>query len=120
MAAHDAAVILGLLVVAVGLRTLLALASPTPFGYVWDFYQDGVRVLANEGRLPIASDCWQCYHPPLLYVLGWPLYEIGQWLGQPGDDTIAMRLTAGVTLPAAAVVVYYGYRLLKRFGCRGA
>jgi 4-amino-4-deoxy-L-arabinose transferase-like glycosyltransferase len=113
-------VILALLVVGVGLRTLLVLASPVPFGYVWDLYHEGVRVLAVEGRLPLAEDCWQCYHPPVYYLIAWPLYAIGQILDADGSETWSLRLTAGLAVPAAAAVTYYGYRLLRLFGCHGA
>lgn len=118
LAAHESSVVLVLLAIAVALRTLLVLESPTTFGYVWDFYHDGVRVLYTEARLPVAEDCWQCYHPPVFYLLGWPLYAFGRALAE-GED-LALRLTAGLALPAAGVVVYYGYRLLRLFGCRGA
>lgn len=120
LAAHEEHVVLALLGAGAVLRTLLVLASPTSFGYVWDYYHDGVRILFNEGRLPIAEDCWQCAHPPLFYLLGWPWYALGWLIGAAGDETLALRLTAGLAMPAAAVVIYYGYRLLRLFGCRGA
>ena len=118
ISAHHARLIQALIVLAVALRTLLVLDSPTTFGYVWDFYHDGVRVLVTEGRLPLAEDCWQCSHPPVFYLLGWPLYAMGRWLGA-GED-LALRFTAALALPASTVVIYYGYRLLRLFGCRGA
>jgi hypothetical protein len=117
---HASSVILGLLVAGVALRTLLVLDSPLPFGYVWDLYHEGVRVLAVRGRLPLAEDCWQCYHPPLFYLITWPLYVVGQFVDGGGREVWSLRLTAGLAMPASAVVVYYGYRLLRLFGCRGA
>jgi hypothetical protein len=30
-----------------------------------DYYHEGVELMYSKGRLPIAEDCWQCYHPPL-------------------------------------------------------
>jgi hypothetical protein len=111
-----------LLTVAVILRALLIAFSPVPFGYVWDFYYEGVRHLAINGRLPAASDCWQCYHPPLYYLLGWPAYALGRWIGS-GDvnaDVSGLRWLAGLATVCAAVTIYYGYRLLRLFGCRGA
>lgn len=117
---HASSVILALLAAGVALRTLLVLASPTPFGYVWDLYHEGVRVLATERRLPLAEDCWQCYHPPFFYLVAWPLYALGQLIDGPGREIWALRLTAALAMPASAVVIYYGYRLLRLFGCRGA
>jgi hypothetical protein len=118
--AHASAVVLALLAGGVALRTLLVMASPVPFGYAWDLYHEGVRVLVVEGRLPLAEDCWQCYHPPAYYVIAWPLYAIGQLSGPGTDHTWSLRLTAALALPSSAIVIYYGYRLLRLFGCRGA
>ena len=96
--------------------------SPTPFGYVWDFYQDGVRIFWNSGHLPKSTDCWQCYHPPLFYVLGLPLYALGRLIAgdSPTADASGLRWLAGLALVSAAVTIYYGYQLLRLLGCRGA
>jgi 4-amino-4-deoxy-L-arabinose transferase-like glycosyltransferase len=111
-----------LLIVAVGLavvlRVLLIINAPA-YGYVWDFYQEGVARLYAQGHLPLSTDCWQCYHPPLFYWLGWPFYAIGVRIA-PGNDDLAWRLLAGEALLAVAVLVYYGVRLLRLIGCRGA
>ena len=119
---HERPFLVVLLVIGVALRVLMIVFSPTPFGYVWDFYQDGVRLLASTGRLPAATDCWQCYHPPLFYLLGWPLYALGRWTapGGPGSDAHGLRWLAGLGTASAAATIYYGYRLVRLFGCRGA
>ena len=121
LAAHERTVLLALLLIAATLRGLLVAFSPTPFGYVWDFYGEGVRLLFDTGHLPASTACWQCYHPPLFYLLGWPLYAFGHWsvAGFPGGDAQAQRWLAGLAIPSAAMTVYYGYRLLRLFGCRG-
>lgn len=119
---NERAVLLVLLAAAVVLRALLIANSPTAFGYVWDFYYDGVRVLAREGRIPAAADCWQCYHPPAFYLLGWPLYAFGRWVGgeTQGADSSGLRWLAGLATLSASITAYYGYRLLRVFRCRGA
>lgn len=103
---------------AVVLRVLLVIDGPA-YGYVWDFYQQGVAVLATQHRLPIASDCWACYHPPLYYVLGWPFYAIGRWIA-PANDAVATRMLAGLSLASVGVVIYYTVRLLRLAGIRGS
>jgi len=110
-------VAVGLVLTGVALRVLLAVDAPRPEGYVWDFYHDGVRVLYWQHRLPVAEDCWQCYHPPLFYVLGWPLYALGQWIAPapPGEDAVALRFLALLPLAAGALTILYGYRLLQLF-----
>src|SRR5260221_13563507 len=98
LAVHERDCLVGLLTAAVGLRALLVTFSPAPFGYVWDFYHEGVRVLYETGRLPLATDCWQCYHPPLFYVVGWPFYAFGRWIA-PGPDVAAVwRCVPGLGL----------------------
>jgi 4-amino-4-deoxy-L-arabinose transferase-like glycosyltransferase len=112
---------MAILLIGIVLRLLLAAFSPTSFGYVWDFYQDGVRILWSTGHLPASTDCWQCYHPPLFYLLGLPLYAFGHWTA--GDsatsDAHGLRWLAGLALVSTAVTIYYGYRLLRLFRCRG-
>jgi 4-amino-4-deoxy-L-arabinose transferase-like glycosyltransferase len=121
-AAHERTLVIALLLAAVALRGLLVAFSPTPFGYVWDFYYEGVQVLFRTGRLPASTACWQCYHPPFFYLLGWPLYAFGRWTaaGSAAPDAQGLRWLAGVAIPSAAVTIYYGYRLLRLLRCRGA
>ena len=71
---------IGVVGAAAALRALLVAWSPVPFGYVWDPYHAGVAILFSSRRLPVAEDCWACFHPPLYYLLGWPLYAAGHWL----------------------------------------
>lgn len=119
--AHERPSLVVILLVAVGLRALLVAFSPTPFGYVWDFYHDGVRILWTSGHLPNSTDCWQCYHPPLFYVFGLPLYSLGRALAADAatSDAVGLRWLAGLALASAGVTIYYGYRLLRLFHCRG-
>jgi hypothetical protein len=119
---HTSVLLIVLLAAAIILRALLIAFSPTPFGYVWDFYYEGVRHLARSGRLPTAADCWQCYHPPVFYLAGWPGYVFGRWIGSDaqGSDASGLRWLAGLSTVCAVVTIYYGYRLLRLFGCRGS
>lgn len=103
---------------AVVLRVLLIVNAPV-YGYVWDFYQDGIARLYTQGRLPLSTDCWQCYHPPLFYWMGWPFYALGARIA-PGTDDLSWRMLAGESLLAVGVLVYYGVRLMRLVGCHGA
>lgn len=110
-----------IVIIAAAWRALLVAFSPTPFGYVWDFYHEGVRILWRTGHLPASTDCWQCYHPPLFYLLGLPLYAFGRFMSgdSSASDTHGLRWLAGLGIVGAAVTIYYGYRLLRLFRCRG-
>jgi 4-amino-4-deoxy-L-arabinose transferase-like glycosyltransferase len=118
---HERPLLFAVLLIGIILRALLIAFSPTPFGYVWDFYHEGVRLLWRDGRLPVSTACWQCYHPPLFYILGWPLYAFGRWTAGARDaDAQGLRWLAGLATASAAVAIYYGYRMLRLFRCRGA
>jgi 4-amino-4-deoxy-L-arabinose transferase-like glycosyltransferase len=121
LAGHERALLSALVLIAAALRAALIATSPAPFGYVWDFYHEGVRLLWSTGRLPASTECWQCYHPPLFYVLGLPLYAFGRWTAAgPGADSAGLRWLSGLATLSAAATIYYGYRLLRLFRCRGA
>lgn len=116
---RERALTLGVIAAAAALRAVLVAWSPVPFGYVWDPYHAGVAILFFSRRLPVAEDCWACFHPPLYYLLGWPFYAVGRWL-HPDTDAAALRALGGLALVSAAVTIYYGQRLLRFFRCRGA
>jgi hypothetical protein len=118
IAAHDRRLLVVLLASALALRSCLVAFAPAPFGYVWDFYHEGVQFLYAHGRLPLPPDCAQCYHPPLFYLAGWPFYAIGRAIG-PGENT-ALRWLGALPLLCGAGTTYYGYRLLRLFRIHGA
>lgn len=103
-------------------RLLLAVRSPTPYGYVFDFYHQAIQKFYSLGRLPVASDCWQCYHPPLLPILGVPLYALGRTFvhGVPDLNDPAMRFVTPLSTAFAAAAMYYAYRTLRLYRFRGA
>ena len=120
--AHERSWLIIGMVIAALLRGLLVAYSPTPFGYVWDFSHEAVRILWTTGHLPASTDCWQCYHPPFSYVVGLPLYAVGRLTA--GDsatsDANGLRWLSALALISSAITIYYGYRLLRLFRCRGA
>jgi hypothetical protein len=115
---HQRVLIAAVVVSAAALRALLAIYSPTPFGYVWDFYADGIQVIYREGRLPLPDDCWVCAHPPLFFLAGVPFYAFGLFVSG-GSESMGLRWTGALSLISAGVTIYFGYRLLRLFRCRG-
>ena len=100
-----------LIAVAVVLRGLLIWFSPRPDGYTYDFYFEGVEHFTRTGQLPRASDCWQCYHPPLYYTLGALFYRLG-WMIANTRDGALMGLSS-LSLLSAAITVWYSIKLLR-------
>jgi hypothetical protein len=103
-----------LVAAAVILRILLALYAPKSFGYVWDYYHQGVVLFYETGQLPRSEACWQCYHPPLFYLVGLPFYALGRWLF-PSSAYLPLRVVSVVSLASAAVAAYYSYRTVAWF-----
>ncbi len=102
--------VLGTLVaLAIVLRVLLAIDCPTAFGYVFDYYHEGVELMYQNGRLPIAEDCWQCYHPPLYYAAGLPFYAAGRWLGGERESAPewGLRGLTGLAIVAGALTTWF-------------
>jgi hypothetical protein len=112
---HAGPVLWTLFAAAVVLRALLAFYSPTPFGYVFDYYHEAIEIFYEKGRLPIAADCWQCYHPPLYYLLGLPFYAVGVWLGGARDAAPewGLRALTVLALAAGAIATYCSARLVQ-------
>lgn len=112
---HRAAVLWTLVGVGVALRVPLVWGCPLPFGYVYDYYHESIELFYTKGRLPVATDCWQCYHPPLYYILGVGFYSAGRWFASAGADAATWGLRALSVLPliAGAVASIYSYRLVR-------
>jgi Dolichyl-phosphate-mannose-protein mannosyltransferase len=111
---HARAGLCFLLAAAVILRVLLAFYAPKSFGYVWDYYHQGVVLFYEAGHLPPSKACWQCYHPPLFYLVGLPFYALGRWLF-PSSAYLPLRVLSVVSLASATVAAYYNYRLVASF-----
>ena len=118
---HHRWLLLVLVGVAALLRFILAVESPTPYGYVYDFYHEAVQLLYSTGRLPSSTDCWQCYHPPLFTLVALPFYAFGRAVsGAPGELTDpALRFVTPIALLCGGALAYYGYRILRHFRFTG-
>lgn len=112
---HAGAILWTLVAAGIVLRALLAWYSPTPFGYVFDYYHEAVELFYEKGRLPIAADCWQCYHPPLYYLLGLPFYAAGVWLAGASDAAPewGLRALTILAVAAGAIATYSSARLVQ-------
>lgn len=57
----------GVLVAGAALRIGLAVVMPPDVAY--DDHFTPIRMLLRDGRLPRPHECWQCYQPPLFYLI---------------------------------------------------
>lgn len=121
------------LVLLVGVLLRVVLGALTPPHLAYDNHFEPIDVLLGEGRLPKADDCWQCYHPPLFYVISAVVFRstagISRSLsGQPDDPPLVQRAelraqAAGhkavqfVSVVAGSVTLYVCL-LIVRIACR--
>jgi hypothetical protein len=121
VSAHQPALLLTLAAIAAALRALLVIRSPTMYGYVYDFYHEGIQKFHTLGRLPIAADCWQCYHPPLFYLIGLPFYALGKTIvaGPMGLADPALRFVGVLPIACGTAAAYYSYRMLRLYRVHG-
>lgn len=121
---HRKETLLLLLMLAAAARVALLVSAPTPYGYVCDFYHQGAQLWYDLGRLPASTDCWQCYHPPLYYILAYPLLALGRratGAKAPGDLYADPALPYLAILPilCSLVIGWYSYRILRLFRIGG-
>ncbi len=45
--------------------------------YDVDGHIDYIVYIATHGALPMAKECWTCYHPPLYYLMSAGIYKMG-------------------------------------------
>jgi hypothetical protein len=89
---------------------------------VWDLYHEVLQRLYVAGRLPASTDCWECWQPPLLFLVSWPLYAMGKkvYPVSPWPDDYALRFAALIPLAAGFACLVYTNKLLRLMGQRGA
>ncbi|MDK2972387.1 MAG: hypothetical protein PWP23_2142 [Candidatus Sumerlaeota bacterium] len=119
--------LLGFVLVALLLRIPLALNCPQPWGYAYDEYHEGVAYLFYNGELPPSEACWQCYHPPVFYVAGYPFYYAGvkYYLERYGPEVLQANPRAPakflnfLSFLAAMTTVVYACRILRLYRVQG-
>jgi hypothetical protein len=92
-----------------------AAAIPLHVGFDAHHHVDYVAYLLDRGELPLASDGWSMFHPPLYYVPTAALVTAQRWLAPEAETLLAWRLVGwaaglGTALLCGALAV----RLLGR------
>ncbi len=95
------------------LHILLAVYSPYPDGYVYDFYSEAAVLLYHNGVLPTRGDCWTCYHPPLLAWLGSFIFTTLEAI----EANLFINITsfASVLNAISLVLIYYSYKVYLQY-----
>ncbi len=56
-------------VLAIGIALRIALTVATPARLAYDDHVPPIEIIANEHRLPLPAECWECYQPPAYYIV---------------------------------------------------
>lgn len=104
---------LALLAVAIIARILLGIYSPTPHGYVYDFYADAIDIIVNEGRLPAEGDCLVCYHPPFFPLVGALIFKLVAAFG--GSYDTQHYFVGAFTVIVSILFCVYAYAIYRRY-----
>lgn len=55
---------------------------------------DYLHSMRRDGRIPLATDGWSTYQPPLFYLASAVLEELATWLGRSRPDFVALKLVS--------------------------
>lgn len=112
------------LVLALGVLLRLGLALAWPADAAYDDHYEPVRVIRTQHRLPDASDCWECYQPPLYYLVSAGVGAAAERV-VPGAATRpegvgrvalqAVSLVAGCATLVLCVLIFRRFAALARF-----
>jgi len=112
-----------LIVLAGGTCLRLALAVVTPPELAYDDHFTPIRIVAREQRLPAANECWQCYQPPLYYVISAGVFETAErvaaaWGRTPADaQRIGHKALQFISVVAGSATLWMCVLVLRR-ACR--
>ncbi len=113
------------LILAGGIVLRVALTVLTPADKAYDNHVEPVQKILSTGRIPDAADCWECYQPPVYYVLSAGAWAVAQWgalgLGAPAAtaEALGRKMLQWVSCAAGVGVLLLSRRILRRCGVRG-
>ena len=109
------------LVLAAGMALRVALAVVTPPERSYDDHFEPVRVILKEGRIPTAADCWECYQPPLYYLVSAGLCAVTQPLAaaltgsSESWEHVGRRTLQFTSVFAGGATLWVCWLILRRF-----
>jgi tetratricopeptide (TPR) repeat protein len=82
------------------------------FGFDRDGHTEYINFLLDHGRLPLASDGWQMYHPPLYYLLAAGLLIPFDWNASSDAALLLLRAVSGVIGLGQILLLFLNLKLL--------
>lgn len=105
-------------VLAAGVALRLGLAIVTPPERAYDNHYEPVQFILANGKIPSAADCWECYQPPLYYVVSAALCSVTQKAAATSADSgehVGRRTLQFVSLVAGCVTLWVCVLIFRRF-----
>lgn len=101
--------LLMLFLTALGVNNIVRL--PAGFGYETSAHLDYARYILDHLHLPLGTDGWQMFQPPLYYLYTAPIYGLLRcWF----DDPTCIRLLRAAAIPCMLALVELSYRAVRR------
>ena len=105
-------------VLAAGVALRLGLAIITPPERAYDDHYEPVQFILANGEIPSAADCWECYQPPLYYVISAALCSATQRVAATSADSgehVGRRTLQFVSLVAGCATLWVCVLIFRRF-----
>lgn len=103
-----------------GVALRLALAIATPPERAYDNHFEPVDIILEKGWIPSASDCWECFQPPLYYLVSAGAFGLTEQVGLLTGASSESAAAAGrkaiqfVSVLAGAATLYVCLLILRQ------
>ncbi|MGO4819196.1 hypothetical protein [Flavobacterium sp. W22_SRS_FP1] len=104
-------IIISILVIGAILRLTLFFVSPPNNSF--DDHLEVVNIYANTLRQPLASQCWECYQPPMYYTISAAIYKVISYTNT--TSIIAWKFVQLINPILSIIVLILYHKLLLRF-----
>ncbi|MBU0640596.1 MAG: glycosyltransferase family 39 protein [Planctomycetes bacterium] len=107
-------------VLALGVALRIAVAVVTPPERAYDDHFAPLHVILDQGRIPDAADCWECFQPPLYYVVSAGVYaasmQVAEQVGAEHEQAVSAgrKAVQFVSVVAGAVTLWLCLLILRR------
>ncbi len=64
------------------------------FGFDANDHLNYLQSMRRDGSIPLATDGWSTYQPPLFYLASAAFEELATWLGRTRPDAVALKLVS--------------------------
>lgn len=91
----------------------LALFTVSPPNNTFDDHLEVVNIYAQSSELPVPSECWECYQPPIYYMLSAIVYKIAKSTNT--SIIIAWKSVQLINPILSILVLCFFYKIISRF-----